>query len=197
MDELCDSCNNNYLLVGQDFRPIFVEKPNSNITEEINTTISLLWRIQYEPCNKCLQVLLNTSNNHGLYDYRYPEERYHDILDNFLFDAKTTLMSAGPNGTSNSANVHIIMYINEFVRNNVPFIYCKVVVSREQTFINSSTVHIVVTDQPRSLPPTAVPSLSSTLTLCNSAHMVCSSEPCLGLLCFIQLLYFVIASYCS
>ena len=195
-----------YLLVGQTSDPVFVEEPGSNITVEINTTISLLWRIHwYEGCNNegCLQVSLYTSNNHELYDSVYPIERNHGILKNLLFYANTTLISTGP---TNTANVHIIMYINEFVRNNVPFIHCKVRVSRdEQTLKAETTVYITVTD----LPTTAVPTtqLSPTSTskppvciqqlVCNSAHVVCSSEPCLGLLCFIQLLYYVIASYCS
>ena len=171
----------------------------------MNTPISLLWRIQYEDCNNdgiggCLQVFLNTSKNHGLYDF--PAESNHIILKDLLFDAATTLISAGPNSTSVYANVRIIMFIDEFVRINVPFIHCKTVVSRGgQTFRNFTTVDIIFAEA--HLPTTAVPSTTlvptstskpSTCTQqCSSAHVVCSSEHILGLLCLIQLLY-VIAS---
>ena len=170
---------------------------------EINTTITLFWRIEYERCSSheaggCLQLFLNTSNNHGLYDFRRGSETgNHEIRnENILFDAATTITPVGPNSTSSNANLRIIMFIDEFVRNNVPFLYCKVVVSLGgRTYQNSSIVNISVTNQTITAVPTTQPPLTSISELCSSAHVLYSSELCFGLSCFIQLLYAIAYYY--
>ena len=169
---------------------------------EINTTITLFWRIEYERCSSsepggCLQLFLNTSNGHGLYYFRGGLERNHEIRNkNFLFDAATTITPVGPNSTSSNASLRVIMFIDEFVRNNVPFLYCKVVVSLEgQTHQNFSMVNISVTNQTTTAVPTTQPPLTSTSELCSSAHVLYSSELCFGLSCFIQLLYAIAYYY--
>ena len=145
------------LLVEQTLQPLFVKEPNSPSEVEINTTITLLWRIEYKGCSSgnpggCLQLFLNTSNGHGLYDFRGGSERNHEIHNkNILFDAATTITPVGPNSTSSNAyaNLRVIMFIDEFVRNNVPFLYCKVVVSLGgRTYRSSSMVNISVAALP-------------------------------------------------
>jgi hypothetical protein len=178
-----------YTLVGQTSEPLFVEEPCSSIEVEINTPIALLWRIEYdEECSHgCLQVSLNTSNGHGLYNF--PAESNHEIRSNLLFDAATTIIPSGPNSTSTIANVHVIMFIDEFVRNNVPFLYCKAVVST-LTDPSDSIVYISVTDLPTTIPNTqpcnsthnisvtdqTVPPDISTTTECDSAHNIIMSR---------------------
>ena len=190
--------------LGQTFNPVqFVEEPSSHTKVEINTTITLFWRIEYdEGCTSgepggCLQLFLNTSNGHGLYDFRGGLERNHEIRNkNLLFDAATTITPAGSNSTSSNANLRVIMFIDEFVHNNVPFLYCKVVVSlEEQTYQNDSIVNISVTNQTTTPVSTTLPPLTSTSELCSSAHVLYSSELCFGLSCFIQLLYAIAYYY--
>ena len=172
---------------------------------EINTTLTLCWRIKYDCSdgNKCIQLMLNTSNNHGLYDF--PNQENHEILNDVLFDAATTIRD-GPNINSYYADVRIIMFIDEYVRNNVSFVHCKVTVSGDESSKNENMVNIIVSDP--LVPTTAIPNSLLPLTstskpptcmkklICNSAHVVCSSRLHLGLLCFIQMLY-VVASYSS
>jgi hypothetical protein len=97
-------------------------------------------------------VFLNTSNGHGLYNF--PAESNHEIHSNLLFDAATTITPAGQNSTSAIANVHVIMFIDEFVRNSVSRLSCQAVVSRGQTHQNESIVYISVTDQTILVPTT-------------------------------------------
>ena len=189
--------------LGQTFNPVqFVEEPSSHTKVEINTTTTLFWRIEYECCSSheaggCLQLFLNTSNGHGLYDFRGGLERNHEIRNkNLLFDAATTITPAGLNSTSSNANLRVIMFIDEFVRNNVPFLYCKVVVSLGgRTYQNDSIVNISVTNQTTTAVPTTQPPLTSISELCSSAHVLYSSELCFGLSCFIQLLYAIAYYY--
>ena len=194
--------------LGQTFNyPVqFVEEPSSPTKVEINTTITLFWRIEYEGCSsgepgECLQLFLNTSNFHGLYEFRGGSERNHEIRNkNLLFDAATTITPVGPNSTSSNANLRVIMFIDEFVRNNVPFLYCKVVVSLGgRTYKNSNMVNISVTNQTTCTTAvlTTQPPPTSTSELCysSSAHVLYSSELCFGLLCFIQLLYAIAYYY--
>ena len=156
------------ILVGQTLQPVFVEEPYSPFEVEINTAITLLWQVEYEGGSSCgaggcLQLFLNTSNGHGLYDF--PGERNHEIRNNLLFDAATSITPAGPNSTSNIANLQIVMFFDEFVRNNVPFLYCKAVVSLGgRTYQNSSMVNISVASIPTTLPP-----ITSTSYPCNSS----------------------------
>ena len=168
----------------------------------MNTTITLFWRIEYEGCSSgdpggCLQLFLNTSNGHGLYDFRGGSERNHEIHNkNLLFDAATTITPAGPNSTSNNANLRVIMFIDEFVRNNVPFLYCKVVVSLGGRISQEhSIVNISVINQTTTAIPTTQPTPTSISELCSSAHVLYSSELCFGLSCFIQLLYTIAYYY--
>ena len=165
----------------------------------MNTTIALFWRIEYEGCSSgdpggCLQLFLNTSNGHGLYDFRGGLERNHEIRNkNLLFNAATTITPVGPNSTSNNANLRVIMFIDEFVRNNVPFLYCKVVVSLGgRTYQNDSIVNISMTNQTTTV--TVILTTQPTPTS-SSAHVLYSSELCLRLLCFIHLLYAIASFY--
>ena len=171
---------------------------------EINTPLTLFWKIKYD-CGDGIELVLNTSNNHGLYDF--PAQGNHTFLNDVLFDAATTIAMCGPNFSSNYADVRIIMFIDEYVRNNVPFVHCEVTVSDDYSSNkNENMVNITVSDP--LVPTTAIPNSLLPLTstskpptcmkklICNSAHVVCSSRLHLGLLCFIQMLY-VVASYSS
>ena len=187
------------IYIGQTFNPEpvqFVEEPSSHTKVEMNTTITLFWRIEYEGCSSgdpggCLLLSLDTFNGHRLYDF------HHDIRDkNLLFDAATTITPAGPNSTSSNANLRVIMFIDEFVRNNVPFLYCKVVVSLGGRISQEhSIVNISVTNQTATAIPTTQPTPTSISELCSSAYVLYSSELCFGLSCFIQLLYTIAYYY--
>ena len=168
---------------------ISIKTQRSLIEARINTSISLTWQIQYESCDigvpNCLQVIITSNRNN--------EELYRRIgeiepSNNFPFNASTTVVSAGPNSY---ADVHIIIFVDEYVRNNVSNLTCKTVLSKDGFSSNISRVRIEVTNQtmstttsynqtPTSMPPTSV---------CNSAFMARSSELFLELLCFYLLLY--------
>ena len=115
-----------------------------------------------------------------------------EIGDEFLFDVmNTTNIAAGP---FSYANVRVIMFINEYVRDNVSSLSCTATLLKPNvgTLTNCSTVHIIAVT-PTTTSTQFTSESTSGATVCNSALMVCSS---VKLLFFLQLLY-VIASYCS
>lgn len=177
----------------------FTKEPGSSIEATINTPITLFWQIQYETCSQgssCFQENLHIvfSNNSTL-----PIERV--SASEFLFNAATTLIPGGPNDTTFSyANVRVIMYIDEYVHNNVASLICTATLLTPSTMRIFSTMDIEVINQ--ALPTTANQPISLESTpeppTCNSALVICSPALPLNLLCFCQLLLlYAIASCCT
>ena len=186
--------------------PTFVTEPLPHQLNmiEIGTTITLFWKIQYESCNcsrgdSCFDEDLHfTYNDSGIF---YPLED-NVIAAKLLFDADITRQPAGPNTTFSYANVRIIMFIDEYVRNNIASLTCTaILLNQNGCFTNSNTVHIAVANPTTTTTVTnpttttsnqSIPeSSSSCMRACSLALTVCSS---VKLLCFFQLMY-VIATY--
>ena len=187
----------------------FTDKPDPLIRAEINTAITLFWQIRYESCSQgsegCFReeldvILLNDSNLLSV------TERMPAGDQEFLFDAAATRISGGPNDTFSYANVQVIMFINEYIDNNVESLICTAKLLRTNSprrIDITSTVDIEVinqtekaissqcTSKPTSEPPTCT-------WACNSALVVYSPALSLKLLCFCQfLLLYTIASCCT
>ena len=170
---------------------------------EINTAITLFWKIQYESCSSragsnCFQEELDIifSNNSTL-----PVETV--TVNEFLFDAATTLIPGGPNDpTFSYANVQVIMFINEYVRINIASLICAARLSTTNPItITSSTVDIAVINPPTTTIPSSQPTseLSSEPPTChssNSALVVCFPALSIKLLCFCQLLLLYAIASC-
>ena len=141
-----------------------------------------------------MDIYISDTNNH--IEYPLVESK---IGDEFLFDVQNTtdIAAAGPNTTFRYATVRIIMFIDEYVRNNVSSLSCIATLLKPNvgTYTNCSTVHIAVTALTTTTTTTTTNQSTSESTSrhSNSALVVCSS---VKLLCFFQLLY-VIASYYS
>lgn len=191
---------------------ISIETQTSLIEAKINTSLSLTWQIQYESCDNyslnCFQVsVIDDRNDMQLYSFRRGIDSVKTSNFKFHLDAATTIISPNTSvsGTNLSyANVHIIMLIDdEYVRSNVSNLTCKVILSKNgKTNTKANKVRIVVTNQTMSTtttttlsdhqPSTSVPPTQA--LVCNSALLTCSSELFLKLLCFYQLLLYVICS---
>ena len=193
-----------YFKVGQSPNPgpTFIDQPSSSIKGEINTTINLFWRIQYDTCtggsSGCFRVSIDTPSRRL---YQSPVDVRNRIED-FLYDAITAI-SGGPNGTS-YANVRFIMFIDEYVLENVLYVMCEATLEGGDPPQDQSTVHIVATDQTVSATAISLPSDSMTLSakppslmqvpdlICSSACVPCCSILYFKLLCFFQGVYLIV-----
>lgn len=180
--------------------PIFREKPASNLTEvEINTTISLFWRIEFKTCDCCgqgcfQQLITNEAGDiYQLFINGTGGEIPRVTTNNLLFCVRTILTPAEPGSKTYYANVRLIIFIDEYVQNSMPFIlYCKAEYSNSNCTMNTyqsiSSVKITVIDP--MIPTTTTHTSTSKALVCNSVY----SLKVFGFLYF-TLLLCVVTSY--
>ena len=127
----------------------------------------------------------------------YPT-RHNVTIGKFLFDAAATESAEPTDTTFSYANVRVIMFIDEYVKNNVESLSCTATLLKPNTSCNSTMQsHIkVISEQISStqLPYTCAPAKS---LISNSVLVVCSPTLIVVLLGFFQLLQLhPIVSYC-